>query len=236
VLLDIHGKPMLQWCYELAQQSGAVEVIIATDDTQVESACRAFGAHVALTSSDHRSGTDRIAEVVNSNDEPDDLIVVNLQADEPLLPHALIGQVAAALEQDSSADIATLCVPITTAAELHDPNVVKVVRSEHDTALYFSRAPIPWDRDTFLKQKDAFPVNTPYYRHVGLYAYRVSYLKDFTVQHACNIEQAESLEQLRALFTGHKIRVETACEPPGHGVDTQQDLDNVRALISKLLK
>ena len=165
--------------------------------------------------------------------EPDERIIVNVQGDEPLLPAALIRQVAANLESHPEAEVATLCRRITTREELFDPHVVKVVLDHRGFALYFSRAPIPWHRDEFMADVQALPRDSLHYRHIGVYAYRVSYLKFYATHAPCNLELAESLEQLRALYGGHRIHVAEAVEPPGPGVDTAEDLERVRALLRR---
>ncbi|MGH8580379.1 MAG: 3-deoxy-manno-octulosonate cytidylyltransferase [Gammaproteobacteria bacterium] len=230
-LCEIHGKPLIQHVWERAQESGAEAVIIAADDERVKSAAERFGAQVCMTSSEHRSGTERIAEVLERLGERDDTIIVNLQGDEPQLPGELIGQVASLLQTGEGAAAATLCEPIPESAELLDPNVVKVVLDGRGFALYFSRAPIPWDRDAFAswKENKPLPVGITYYRHIGLYAYRAAVLKQFAKLGPCPMETVERLEQLRFLYHGHRIRVAQAARPSGVGVDTPQDLERLRA-------
>jgi 3-deoxy-manno-octulosonate cytidylyltransferase (CMP-KDO synthetase) len=230
-LCEIAGKPMIQHVWERAQESGPAAVIIATDDERVRSVAEGFGAQVCITASEHRSGTERIAEVLERLGERDDAIVVNLQGDEPQLPGALIGQVASLLQMSENAAVATLYEPIPETAELFDPNVVKVVLDGRGFALYFSRAPIPWDRDAFTSWKEADPrsLGVTYYRHIGLYAYRAGALKQFAKLGPCPLETVERLEQLRFLYHGYRIRVAQAARPPGVGVDTPQDLERLRA-------
>jgi 3-deoxy-manno-octulosonate cytidylyltransferase (CMP-KDO synthetase) len=221
-LADIDGRPMIAWVYERAQQSGASDVLVATDDERIAAACREFGAAVELTSANHESGTDRIAEVAERLEWADDQIVVNVQGDEPLLPPALISQVAVLLGQDPDAGVATLVTPVLSRDEWQDPNLARVIVDRNGRALYFSRAPIPWPRDGGTP---------PALRHIGLYAYRVDALKQIAATSPCELEQVERLEQLRALWLGMKIVVAEACEVPPRGVDTEADLDAVRELL-----
>lgn len=231
-LLDICGKPMVQHVYERAQASGAARVIIATDDQRVVDAARAFGADVCMTSPDHPTGSDRLAEVIDTLAIADDEVIVNLQGDEPLMPAALIHQVAAGLEGHGAASVATLCYRIQEVAELFDPHAVKVVLDQHGYALYFSRASIPWDRDAFSVTTEELPARSEHYRHIGLYAYRAGFIKEYVQWPQCTLEALESLEQLRVLWHGHRIHVGVAAEPPGHGVDTAGDLERVRGLLN----
>ena len=231
-LLDIAGKPMIQHVYERAIESEATEVIIATDDDRIKQSAKSFGAKVCMTKHDHPSGTDRLAEVASIFQFNDDNIIVNLQADEPCLPSELINQVAADLAQNCNADIATLYSQITQLEHVFDPNVVKVILDIDGYALYFSRAPIPWIRDHFSK-KSIPDMTLPHYRHIGLYAYRTSFLTHYAELSSSLIEQAESLEQLRALFHGKKIHLSEAKINSGHGVDTMADLLLVRSLLEK---
>ena len=230
-LLLIAGKPMLQHVWERACESGAEAVFIATDDRRVAEAAQAFGATVVVTSPSHRSGTERLAEVAVINAEPDDHVYVNVQGDEPLLPPALIRQAAADLLAHPEADIATLAGVIDSAEALFDPAVVKVVCDHRGYALYFSRAPIPWDRDAFAGGARLLPQTGLYRRHIGLYAYRVAYLHAHAGLPESAAEQAENLEQLRALQAGRRIHVADAVVAPGPGVDTPQDLEHVRRLM-----
>jgi 3-deoxy-manno-octulosonate cytidylyltransferase (CMP-KDO synthetase) len=222
-LLEIAGKPMLQHVFERAVQSGAEDVVIATDDERIVRRARDFGARVCMTSSSHLSGSERLAETAHKLAWPDDTVVVNLQGDEPLMPPANIRQVAVGLATQPKASIATLCVPISCVTEYENPNVVKVVRDHDGFALYFSRASIPALRDN----SQFTPYLGHYYRHIGLYAYRASYLKSFAGMPPCELEHIESLEQLRALWWGERIHVAEAAEPPGRGVDTPDDLTAV---------
>lgn len=222
-LLDIAGKPMIQHVWERAGESRAARIIVATDDERIRAACQEFGAEVCMTSADCESGTDRLAEVVAAESAADDLVVVNIQGDEPLMPAGNIDQVAV-LAQRGDTDIATLCVPIASRQEFDDPNVVKCVLGEEDRAVYFSRAPVPRDRDQEGSLQQA-------YRHLGIYAYTVGALKEFSAMPPSRIEQLERLEQLRALAAGMSIRVQVAGLAPPHGIDTQADLDAVRAQL-----
>jgi 3-deoxy-manno-octulosonate cytidylyltransferase (CMP-KDO synthetase) len=230
-LLDIGGKPMLQHVVERAQESGAASVTVATDDTRIETAVKAFGGSVCMTAEHHRSGTERLAEAAVKLGFADEDIVVNLQGDEPLMPPRLLSQVAHILEGDHGADMSTLCTRIHTAAELFDPHVVKVVMDRRGNALYFSRAVIPWDRDAFAVTTEELPEQAVHYRHLGIYAYRVGFLESYVKQDSCELERMESLEQLRVLWHGGRIHVAEAQVMPGPGVDTLEDLERVRGLL-----
>jgi 3-deoxy-manno-octulosonate cytidylyltransferase (CMP-KDO synthetase) len=233
-LLDINGKPMIQHVYEQACASQAREVIIATDDERIQQACEKFSAKVIMTSPDHLSGTDRLEEVVSQLGYYLDDIVVNVQGDEPMIPPRIINQVAHNLSAELDASVATLVEPIEDINTLLSPNVVKVVMDNKGFASYFSRAPIPWPRDHFLPEVDpakGLPANIQYFRHIGIYAYRVKLLKSFVKWSPAPTELAESLEQLRVLWNGCQIHVDIADEIPPAGVDTQEDLERVRQLI-----
>jgi 3-deoxy-manno-octulosonate cytidylyltransferase (CMP-KDO synthetase) len=223
-LLDIAGKPMIQHVHERAMESGADEVVVATDNKQIADVCHEFGADVCLTSDQHRSGSDRIAEVVSIRGWGVEEIIVNLQGDEPMMPPLLVKQVAEDMQKHPAASITTLSTPITKRSTLFDPHVVKVVMDADGYALYFSRAPIPWHRDEFVDADRPLPNDTGFARHVGLYAYRAGYLAQFVSWKHAPIELAESLEQLRVLWHGGRIHVSQAREEPGHGVDTREDL------------
>jgi len=227
-LLDIGGKSMIQHVYERACESRASQVVIATDDGRIAAAGEEFGAEVCMTSESHRSGSDRIAEVVRRLGWADETIVVNLQGDEPTMPPALIHQVALDMDAHEQAGVTTLCTPITERDTLFDPHVVKVVTDAEGYALYFSRAPIPWHRDEFQRQMTTLPEDMGFARHIGLYAYRAGYLERYVSWPPSPLEQAESLEQLRVLWHGGRIHVSGAGEVPGHGVDTAADLARVR--------
>ena len=230
-LISIAGQPMIQWVYERAQQAGAESVTVATDDQRIVDVCQSLGASVVLTSPDHASGTDRIAECARGLGLDEDALVVNLQGDEPLTPPAALSCVASALEQHSEAQITTLCAPIEHAEDLHSPHTVKVVLDNNGFALYFSRAPIPWHRSGFATAAGSLPTDTCYYRHIGIYAYRMRYLQALTQLPICKSEQAEHLEQLRALHNGGRIHVSVFADEISPGVDTDQDLERVRCLL-----
>ena len=232
-LMSIGGKPMVQWVYERALASGANEVLIATDDLLIVSAGHSFGAEVIMTAPTHASGTDRIAEVARTYKWPDSDIIVNVQGDEPLIPPSVIKQVAALLESNARADIATLATGIDSVAELLNPNVVKVVTDPQGRALYFSRAPIPWDRDGATAGLTSQRVFAGARRHIGIYAYRVGALLRMASLAPTALEKAEKLEQLRALENGLEIRVADAVERPGPDVNTAEDFEQVVALTSR---
>ncbi len=231
-LREINGKPLIQYVFECARQSGAAQVIVATDDERIRRVAEDFGAQVCMTSAQHLTGTDRLAEVVKKSGFADEQIVVNLQGDEPLVPASIIRQVAANLHARTQASMATLCEPIGVAADLFNPSIVKVVMDSQGYALYFSRAPVPWDRIAFSNHQQKLPLQHFYYRHIGLYAYRVDFLKEYVRWPACYLEEAESLEQLRVLWNGKKIHVAEATEASGPGVDTEEDVSRVAALMS----
>ena len=231
-LLDIAGKPMIQHVWERASESAASRVIIATDAEIVRRACQDFGAEVCMTSEAHQSGTDRLQEVVQIAGLSEDEIVVNVQGDEPLIPPAVIDQVAANLAARPDQRMATLAEPIDSLEVLRNPNVVKVARAADGFALYFSRACVPWARDEFAAQPDVLPPGIPFWRHIGIYAYRVSLLNDFVSWPMGQLESVEKLEQLRAMEHGVRIHVDASSETIPGGVDTQADLDKVRAIIA----
>ncbi|MEG5263818.1 3-deoxy-manno-octulosonate cytidylyltransferase [Pseudomonas sp. JDS28PS106] len=230
-LADIAGKPMIQHVWEQSCKSGAQRVVVATDDARIVQACEAFGAEVVMTREDHNSGTDRLAEVATKLELAADAIVVNVQGDEPMIPPAVIDQVASNLAAHPEASIATLAEPIDDVAALFNPNVVKVVSDVNGLALTFSRAPLPWARDALARNRDELPVGVPYRRHIGIYAYRVGFLHDFVSWGPCWLENTESLEQLRALWNGVRIHVADALEAPPAGVDTPEDLERVKRLL-----
>jgi len=230
-LRQLLGKPMLQHVWEASGCSSADQVVVATDDERIESAARQFGAEVCMTASTHASGTDRLGEVVSTLGWSDDTIVVNVQGDEPLMPPGLIDQVAGDLADNTDASIATVATPLVAAGEFFDSNVVKVVRDKTGYALYFSRAPVPWDRDLLVDGVKALPIGIMPLRHIGIYAYRVSYLHRYAEMRPCPLEQAEQLEQLRALWYGERIHVAEAGQRPGPGVDTEEDLAIAEGLL-----
>lgn len=230
-LQTIAGRPMVQWVWEQARKSSASRVVVATDDARIFEACQGFGAEVLMTREDHDSGTDRLAEVAVQLQLANDAIVVNVQGDEPLIPPAVIDQVAANLAAHPQAKMSTLSEPIDDVAALFNPNVVKVTRDVNGLALTFSRAPLPWARDALAKSRDTLPAGVPYRRHIGIYAYRAGFLHDFVSWGPCWLETTESLEQLRALWHGVRIHVADALEAPPAGVDTLEDLERVRRLL-----
>jgi 3-deoxy-manno-octulosonate cytidylyltransferase (CMP-KDO synthetase) len=248
-LLDIGGKPMVIRVAEQAAKSGAQQIIIATDHAPIVEAAKANGFDACMTRADHVSGTDRIAEVAMQQGWPDDTIVVNVQGDEPLIPPQLISSVAQHLHDHGDCAIATACHPIHDEAAMRNPNIVKAVLNKNGNALYFSRAPIPWPRDAGIGLslpngqdggasslrgevgRGALPANMPFLRHIGIYAYRASFLKAYGRLTPAPIELAESLEQLRALYHGYQIGVTVTQDAPPSGVDTEQDLQLARSIF-----
>jgi len=234
MLADVAGKPLVAWAAQRAAESGASEVVVATDHEDIASVLRAAGIRACLTSPQHETGTDRLGEAVSQLGWGDGEIVVNLQGDEPLVDPRLVREVAQTLGRHEDASIATAVHRISEAAQFFDPNVVKVVVDEDGHARYFSRAPIPYARDAFAQSRDALPAGFPAYRHIGIYGYRVSYLKAYSSLAATAAERFEALEQLRALGHGHRIAVTVWEGAVEAGVDTAQDLERVRARISRL--
>ncbi len=229
-LIDLAGKPMIRWVWERAIESGAEQVIIATDNDKIKTAAEAFSATVCMTSASHQSGTDRLAEVAEKLNLSEDEIIVNVQGDEPLIPVENIIQVAKLLE-NSKAPMSTLSAPIENASELNDPNAVKVVFDQRGLALYFSRAPIPFDRDNdYISQSK---IANHFQRHIGIYAYRCGFLKKFSSWPQSTLEQIEKLEQLRVLSRGYSIAIDQAFSLPEAGIDTESDLERVRAVLIK---
>lgn len=226
MLADIAGKPMVAWVAERAAESGAEEVVVATDHADIADAMAALGWRVCTTSPSHATGTDRLAEAVELLRLPDDEIVVNVQGDEPLIPPPLVRSVAARLAASPDAAIATAAHPIHDPEDWRNPNVVKAVLDREGRALLFSRAAIPFDRD------GSEPVPACALRHIGLYAYRVGFLLAYPTLERAPIEALESLEQLRALWHGYRIVVEVTDEQPPPGVDTPADLERVRRIVS----
>ncbi len=226
----ISGEPMIVHVARRASEAGAAEVVVATDDERIAEAVSPLGLRVCMTSPAHVSGTDRLAECATLCGWGDERILVNLQGDEPLAPPTAIRAVAAALAA-SGAEIATLAAPITHAAELFDPNCVKVVRNADGNALYFSRAPLPWHRDAFAVDRIDLPAG-PWLRHIGLYAYKVGHLRRFAAMPPGALERIESLEQLRALEAGWRIAVPVTHEEFPAGVDTEADLQRVIARLA----
>ncbi len=225
-LADIGGKPMVIRVAERAQQSLAQSVVVATDSTEIQAACDEHRIECLLTSADHPTGTDRIAEVAQLLKLPPDALVVNVQGDEPLIPPEFINQVAQTLADHSACAISTIAVPIEDDAEITNPNVVKVVLNRSGEAMYFSRAAIPFVRDSDTAGK------ITHLRHLGIYAYRADFLQAYTRLDPAPPEQAEALEQLRALWNGFRIAVHTATEAPPAGVDTPEDLERVRKVLA----
>ena len=231
-LLDIGGEPMVVRVWRQALTSAAARVVVASDDRRILDAVAAVGGEALMTRDDHPSGTDRLAEVAEQLGLDEGAIVVNVQGDEPLLPATLIDQVAARLSADADASIATLAEPISDVEMLFNPNVVKVVRDFHGRALYFSRAPVPWDREAFAARPERLESDS-WLRHIGLYAYRVGFLKAYRQWPPAPLEQLEQLEQLRALQHGHRIQVALACDRHPAGVDTAEDLARVRQWLAE---
>lgn len=229
ILLPIDGKPMVQHVYERAAQSSASRVVIAADDQKIVDAVNAFGGEVVLTSPDHQSGTDRLEEAANLLGLSDNDMIVNVQGDEPLIPPAVIDQVASNLAQETVCRVATLCEKIQTAEVFLDPNAVKVVSDKFSRALYFSRASVPFPRDDMSQLIDSPQAKVEQvYRHIGIYGYRVSLLRQFVSWPMAPLEMIEKLEQLRVLYNGEKIHVAEACEMVPAGVDTSEDLARIK--------
>lgn len=226
-LLDIAGKPMIVHVCERALEAGG-EVLVATDHESIAEAVSALNVKAVMTRVDHASGTERLCEVAQIMEWPEDTRIINLQGDEPLMDPELIHVLAEALEQDS---VATLSAPIIRPDELFDPNVVKVICDSRGHALYFSRAPIPWDRDHFQKSRDSLPTEANHRRHIGIYAYKSGFLSRYTRWTRSPLEGVEALEQLRILWHGEKIRVIETDKAPESGVDTEADLQRIRKLL-----
>lgn len=230
-LEDIAGKPMVQHVYERCLDSGAESVVVATDDEKVRAACEGFGADVCMTSPDNASGTERLAEAVGALGYEDDEIVVNVQGDEPLIPPGLIRQVAEDLTVHDNTKVATLCEEITNPEDVFNPGVVKVVTNKRGFALYFSRAPIPYERDNFAQEPRV--IEGPHYRHIGIYAYRVGFLEEYLQWELSPVGAKEELEQLRVLWNCGRIHVTIAKDSLAAGVDTPEDLERVRQIFAK---
>ncbi|HKY36647.1 MAG TPA: 3-deoxy-manno-octulosonate cytidylyltransferase [Polyangiaceae bacterium] len=233
-LIELGGKPMILRVLEVAAQAGAAFSIVATDDARIADVVTQAGGEAMLTSPDHATGTDRLAEVVRRKQLDPELVVVNLQGDEPNLPAHLVKCAAQALLESPAAHLATLATPVRERREVFDPNIVKVVTNQTGQALYFSRAPIPWLRGAFTIEGGSRPSaelpEGPFLRHIGVYAYRVATLLRLSDATPVALERAESLEQLRALWLGMTIQVAIVAEPPAAGVDTAEDV----ARLSKL--
>jgi len=225
-LADLGGKPMVVRVAERARESGAQRIIVATDHADIAAACAAHGVEAVMTRADHPSGTDRIAEVARTLNLPDDEVVVNLQGDEPLIDPALLAACAARISRD--VPMATCAHPLHDAADVFNPNVVKVVLDKAGRALYFSRASIPWARDAFAASRDALPAGYVPLRHIGLYAYSNAFLQAYPGLEVSPLEQIEALEQLRVLWHGVPIAVHVTDSAPPAGVDTPEDLARVQ--------
>lgn len=232
VLADLAGKPMVVHVADKARASGASRVVVATDDPEVLRVVQAHGHAALMTRAEHPSGTDRLAEAAHALGLADHSIVVNVQGDEPLISPALIGAVAHELARRDDCAMSTACHAIDSAEEMFNPNIVKVVLDARDTALYFSRATIPWARDAFAADRSTLPPGLPIFRHMGIYAYRVGFLKAFPALSRAPIEAFEALEQLRALWHGHRIAVLRSQATAAPGVDTPADLALVRSILA----
>lgn len=235
----IAGKSMIQHTYERALQSQATEVVIATDDQRIIDAVQQFTSDVVMTSPDHASGTERLVEVLALKNWDENSIIVNVQGDEPLVSPDHIDLVAIALKNNPKAGMATLATPINDLDEVFDANIVKVVMDHQGYALYFSRAVIPWARDSFtmasaeLQSIKGLLDDANWFRHIGMYAYRGTTLQQYTTLQTCMLEKTESLEQLRVLYNGIGIHVSIVHDEPGHGVDVEADLDKVALLLKQ---
>ena len=229
-LADIGGKSMVERVYQQALQSGASRIVVATDDERVAAVVDAFGGEVCMTRPEHNSGTERLAEVISKLALPAETVVVNVQGDEPFIPPLIIRQVAQNLAAQQKARMATLAVPLSDSSEISNPNIVKVVSDKDGYALYFSRSVIPFDRDGKFQQQLA----QHYRRHIGIYAYRAGFIQQYVSWPASTLEQIESLEQLRVLWQGEAIHVDTALQTPPVGVDTPDDLAHARRYAATL--
>jgi len=236
-LADIAGKPMVWHVWQRALEAEVGRVVIATDSEQIENMMTRLGAEVVMTAVDHASGTERLAEASRLLSLSDDTPVVNVQGDEPLIAPAVIQQIALLLAQHPQASMASLWEPIHTATQLLNPNFVKVVTDQQGYALTFSRAPIPWHRDVFgseLTANSELPQGVPFCRHLGIYAYSAGFLRQYAQWPSSEMERIEALEQLRVLWNGHKIVLAEACQPTHAGVDTPEDLERVRAVLTRV--
>lgn len=231
-LLPIAGRPMIAHVCERALEAGAEEVIVATDDRRIQRAVAALGVRSVMTRADHLSGTERIAEAADICGWADRTLIVNLQGDEPLLSPLFIRAVAAALAGHDKAQMATLCAPIRAKEDIFNPHVVKVVLDRFDYALYFSRAPIPWDREAFDQRAACFKEGV-YYRHIGLYAYSAGFLREYVKWPSAPLETVERLEQLRVLWQGEPIYVLKVASAPEAGVDTEADLKRIESMLAR---
>jgi 3-deoxy-manno-octulosonate cytidylyltransferase (CMP-KDO synthetase) len=232
-LADIAGLPMVVRVAQRALQSSAERVVVAADDARIVAACEAHGVQALLTRTDHASGSDRLAEACTQLGLADDAIVVNVQGDEPLIDPALIDAVARTLASHPDAAMSTAAHAIESLEDFLNPNVVKTVLDAQGNALYFSRAPIPWWRDGFAKGgAAALPDSPAALRHIGIYGYTAGFLRQFPSLPPAPVEATEALEQLRALWHGHRIAVHVSAHAPGPGIDTPDDLERIRALLS----
>ena len=235
-LIDIGGKPMIAHVCERAQEAGAEEIIVATDDERILQTVCDLGIKAVMTRPDHQCGTERIAEVARQCGWAGNEVIVNLQGDEPLIPPSIIREVADALAGQDHAGIATLAAKIIDSEEIFNPNAVKVVLNKAGYAIYFSRAPIPWERDAFAQSGRTPSGKMPYLRHIGLYAYTVDFLKRYCSWEPSPLESVESLEQLRILWHGEAVLVKIVEKTPDAGVDTREDLVRVTQVLSLKLK
>ena len=231
VLMDIGGKPMLQHVYERSKKSGADLVVIATDDERIAKAAEGFGAQVVMTAADHATGTERIAEAAATLELEDHEIIVGVQGDEPLIPPSVIRQLAEDLHNHDNVKVVTVCEPIKKVEVLYNPNIAKVVMNKRNYALYFSRAPIPWERETFA-DRDNVEMKGHHYRHVGIYAYRACFLQDYISWEPSQDEELESLEQLRMLWHGCRIHMHVTKLHVPPGVDNEKGLARVRKIFA----
>ncbi len=232
MLRELHGKPLIEWSWRAAMKSTAQKVLVATDDVQIFDHLTALGADVIMTLDSHETGTDRLSEVSQKLQFSDHEIIVNWQGDEPFLPLSFIDKVVTALHENKAVSMSTLATPIQDWEEVHDPNAVKVVLNESDEALYFSRAAIPYQRGE-MKLSGKISGQSPYLRHIGLYAYRAAFLNEYPHLTPSPLEEMEKLEQLRALANNRKIAVAISTETPPPGIDTAEDLQKAQAWIAK---
>ena len=232
-LLPIAGRPMIAHVCDRALRAGAEQVVVATDDQRIVDAVADLPVTALMTRADHHSGTERIAEVCDQQGWDDGTLIVNLQGDEPLMCPDLIRQLAVALEKQEGCRVATLSAPIRDRAEVFNPNAVKVVLDRDGNALYFSRAPIPWHRDSFTAEAAALPAGVSYLRHIGIYAYSAGFLRRYVCWPASPLEAVECLEQLRILWMGERIFVLSVDQAPEAGVDTEEDLHRVRKVLAE---
>ena len=232
-LLPIAGKPMIAHVCARAQRAGAEEVVVATDDERIYKAVTGLGIKTVMTDPDHQSGTERVNEAVRIYGWEEQDIIVNVQGDEPLIPPELIRELACVLAGQQQAGIATLAAEITDQEEIFNPNAVKVVLNKDDYALYFSRAPMPWDREGFAGDHKLISMKIPYYRHIGMYAYTAGFLQRYCSWQASPLEKVEYLEQLRILWHGEPVKVKIIDESPPAGVDTWEDLTRVENLLMR---